>query len=303
MPVTPEFCPAHSDTHRSECQQIIHASVWPKAAIGLIPAVAGFILITIIGIRIRRALRRKRLMTMPFPLAWQNILEHNVPIYRHLPPSLRAKLNSDIHIFLTEKKFEGCGGLNINDEIKVTIAGQACMLLLNRKSRCYPKLTSILVYPGAYVRKKITPFGGQYLEEQAVHAGESWPGGAVVLAWDHVKRGLMDIHDGHNIVLHEFAHQLDQEDGRANGAPILEQRSRYVTWARILSREYERLQHGGLCHQQSVMDDYGATNPAEFFAVATETFFEKPKQLKKKTPDLYDELKEYYQVDPAEWLA
>lgn len=273
------------------------------ASIGLILAVAGFILIVIIGTRAHRVFRRKRLMNMPFPATWKKILEHNVPIYRHLPYSLRAELHGDIQIFLAEKRFEGCGGLDITDEIKVTIAGQACMLLLNRKSGYYQKLSSILVYPGAYVTKKLTSLGRQYIEEQAVHAGESWPSGAVVLAWDHVKQGAMDLRDGHNIVLHEFAHQLDQEDGRANGAPIFEQRSRYVTWARILSTEYKRLRLNVGLNQRSVMDDYGATNPAEFFAVATETFFEKPKQLKKKELDLYNELKEYYQVDPAEWLA
>jgi Mlc titration factor MtfA (ptsG expression regulator) len=203
---------------------------------------------------------------------------------------------------LAEKHFEGCGGLEMTDEIKVTIAAQAGILLLNRKARYYPSLDSILVYPSTFLSENIRYLGGHvYIEEQAAHLGESWRGGALVLAWDSVKHGGMDVSDGHNVVLHEFAHQLDQEDGASDGAPILERSSLYTAWARILHTEYERLQDKVRSGLDTVMDEYGATNPAEFFAVATETFFEKPHAMQRKHPELYEVLKSYYNVNPVEW--
>jgi len=256
-----------------------------------------------IGKRVLRNRRIKQLAIMPFPDEWEKILERNVSLYRYLPDALRDQFHNDIKIFITEKHFEGLGGLEMTDEIKVTIAAEASMLLLNRKNSDYPKLTSILVYPNTYVTNQSTPIGGGiYIEGQSVRLGESWQHGSVVLAWDNVKQGAVNAQDGHNVVLHEFAHQLDQEDGIADGAPILEKQSSYTTWARILSKEYEQLRSYAEHHKKSVMDKYGATNPAEFFAVATETFFEKPVQLKKKAPDLYAELKSFYNVDPIEWL-
>jgi Mlc titration factor MtfA (ptsG expression regulator) len=255
---------------------------------------------------VKRVLHNRKLQQladMPFPAEWENILERNVSLYRHLPDALREQLHNNIKIFIAEKHFEGLGGLEITDEIKVTIAAEASLLLLNRKTSDYPGLSSILVYPSAYVAKQNTPVGGGvYIEGQSVRLGESWQHGSVVLAWDNVKQGALNPQDGHNVVLHEFAHQLDQEGGAADGTPILEKRSSYATWARIMSKEYEQLRSNIEHHKKSVMDEYGATNPAEFFAVATETFFEKPIQLKKKSPDLYDELKDFYKVDPIEWL-
>jgi Mlc titration factor MtfA (ptsG expression regulator) len=270
------------------------------------------ILVIVVGVLVlsfftgKQALRNrkiKQLAVMPFPDEWESILKRNVSLYRYLPAALREQLHTDIKIFITEKHFEGLGGLEITDEIKVTIAAEASMLLLNRKNSDYPKLYSILVYPSAYVTKQSTSAGGGlYIEGQSVRLGESWQHGSVVLAWDNVRQGAVNSQDGHNVVLHEFAHQLDQEDGIADGAPILDKRSSYATWARIMSKEYEQLRSNIEHHKKSVMDKYGATNPAEFFAVATETFFEKPKQLKKKAPDLYAELKSFYNVDPIEWL-
>lgn len=175
------------------------------------------------------------------------------------------------------------------------------MLLLNRKATYFPKCDVILVYPSAYLAKRVVDMGTHRIEEKSARLGESWTRGVVVLAWDHVKQKTIDVETGHNVVLHEFAHQLDQEDGRSDGAPILERRSSYVAWARILTSEYKNLQNKALNHVKDVMDLYGATNAAEFFAVATETFFEKGKALKEKHPDLYGELKEYYKLDPAEW--
>lgn len=266
-----------------------------------IAAVACFLLFLALK-KMLRDRRRRQLSAAPFPPEWDTILEKKVAFYRRLPDNLREQLRRDIKIFLDEKRFEGLGGLEMTDEIRVTIAAGACLLLLNRENRNYPGLISILVYPGAYVAEETAHIGGGvYVEGPVVRLGESWKHGSVVLAWDNVKQGALNPGDGHNVVLHEFAHQLDQEDGLADGAPVLGEQSGYAVWAEIMNEEYERLREISEHNGESVMDEYGATDPAEFFAVATETFFEKPLQLKKKSPYLYAELKEFYKVDPAEW--
>ena len=245
--------------------------------------------------------RREKLLQNPFPPEWEAILERNVPLYARLDDADRGELQGHIRVFLAEKHFEGCGGLTLTDEIRVTIAAQACLLLLHRETDYYRRLVTILVYPHAYIAKAVEPIGGGVvLEGEVCRLGEAWRDGVVVLSWDDVRAGASDLHDGHNVVLHEFAHQLDQEDGAADGAPILDRRSQYVAWARVLGAEYERLRRDAERGRRSVLDDYGATNPAEFFAVATECFFEKPAQMKKKHPALYEELREYYRQDPAE---
>jgi Mlc titration factor MtfA (ptsG expression regulator) len=270
----------------------------------LFPVALFLIIVSVImGRRFLRMARRRQLTSRPFPSPWRSILEQNLPLYKRLPDSLKEQLHNYISIFIVEKSFEGCRGLEVTDEIKVTIAGQACILLLNRNIDIYPKLYSILVYPEAYKIKKSALFkSGEQDHSQDVRLGESWTTGSVVLAWDYVRHGAMDWKDGHNLVFHEFAHQLDQEDGRSDGAPILEQRSHYIPWARVLSSEYEKLRKKTHRGRKTVMDRYGSSNPAEFFAVATETFFEKPKQMKKKHPDLYEELTNYYKVDPVTWV-
>jgi Mlc titration factor MtfA (ptsG expression regulator) len=272
--------------------------------------ISAFILTALIGLflffalskRQFRKYRRERLRSKPFPPEWEGILNRNVVLYGYLPDSLKKELQGHIQIFLGEKIFEGCGGLEITDEIRITIAAQACILLLNRKPTYYPTLYTILVYPGAYVAKKTKVVGMQHFEEMTVRAGESWSRGEVVLAWDNVRQEAIDLAGGHNVVLHEFAHQLDQEDGRADGAPILGKQTSYKTWARVLSKEYQDLRRKTLSGRPDIMDAYGATNPAEFFAVATETFFERPKQMKLTHPELYEELESYYGLDPLKWF-
>ena len=250
--------------------------------------------------RTKRRTRRAQLLAQPFPSEWASILEERVPLYMNLPPELQEELKKDIQAFIADISFEGCGGLIMNDEIRVTIAGQACMLLLNRPISTYPKLRSVLVYPDTYVVGGKGFFSDKN-EKCSVRLGESWTRGVVVLSWNSVKRGAYNLHDGHNVTMHEFAHQLDQEDGAGDGAPILEQRSSYTLWAKVFSEEFEALQGKVARGKRSVLDEYGATNPAEFFAVATETFFEKPKQLKKNHAALFDALKSYYCVDPLQW--
>ncbi|MFC1569217.1 zinc-dependent peptidase [bacterium] len=264
--------------------------------------IAGLI---IIGILIALSIKQKRrfaAIQSPFPDTWDVILQKNFPIYQNLPQSLKDQLCRMIQIFVYDKMFEGCGGLVVTDEIKVTIAAQACLLLLNRKAPCYPKLRTILVYPSTYVAKEKESFTRD-AESSSARLGESWSLGTVVLAWDSVKGDAINFKDGHNVTMHEFAHQLDQEDGDGDGIPILDNYSAYTTWAMTFSEEFQKLREKTFQGQKDVLYDYGATNPAEFFAVATETFFEKPEQLKEKHPELYEELKGFYRVDPMEWVS
>ena len=248
--------------------------------------------------------RRLKLRSTPFPPAWCDILHRRFPLLACLPPEDQQELEGHIQVFLAEKQFEGCDGLVITDEIRVVIAAQACLLLLHRDTDYYPDLKSILVYPSTYY-SRVTE---EDEDQKAAFAGQSWLRGPVILAWDSVQGGVSDRSDGQNVVFHEFAHQLDEEDGQVDGAPVLdakgaplERLSRYRSWAKILSKEFEQLQQASEAGEKSVLDEFGATNPAEFFAVATECFFEKPRQLRQKHPELYDELKRFYQQDPAEW--
>lgn len=239
-------------------------------------------------------------MERPLPSAWLEIIERNVPYYRTLPRDDRRELQGLIQVFLAEKQFEGCGGLEMTDEIRVTIAAQACMLLLHRETDFYPGLYSILVYPDAYVAPSAgRDRMGAVSEELEVRLGESWNRGVIVLSWSDTLHGAADMHDGHNVVFHEFAHQLDVEDGRADGAPRLTKPTMYTTWARVLGREYRALIAGIEQRRRTLIDRYGATNPAEFFAVITEFFFERPVELRRRHPELYEELRKFYRQDPA----
>jgi Mlc titration factor MtfA (ptsG expression regulator) len=247
-----------------------------------------------------RARRRARLRARPFPPAWRAIVERNFPLFQRLPERDRAELLGHVQVFLAEKQFEGCGGLELTDEIRVTIAAHACLLLLHRDDDYYPRLLSILVYPAAYVapQREVGPDGVVH-EGVSGRLGESWQDGALVLSWDDVHGHAADLDVPHDVVLHEFAHQLDQEDGRADGAPILPARRMYAAWARVLSREFERLRDDAVRGRRSVLDTYGATNPAEFFAVATEAFFKNAERMRTRHPELYAELREFYRQDPA----
>jgi len=247
--------------------------------------------------------RREKIKAQPFPPEWGELIQRAVPVYGRLSPEDQHELQGHIQVFLAEKRFEGCGGLAITDEIRVTVAAYACVLLLHRETDYYPLLVTILVYPHPFMvsRYQAGP-AGQVVEADQALAGESWRHGNVVLAWDEVQHSAFAPDDGHNVVFHEFAHQLDEEDGAANGAPALPRRSMYGAWARILGSDYAELVRDAEEGRGSVLNQYGATNPAEFFAVATEAFFETPVRLRSRHPQLYAELMLYYQQDPAAQL-
>ena len=244
--------------------------------------------------------RRERLRGTPLAAEQRAIVRRNVPYVATLSEADQRELEGHMQVFLAEKRFEGCGGLAMTEEIELTIAAQACVLLLHRETDYYSGLGSILVYPSAYVvRRTRQKLGDLVVESDQVRLGESWVRGAVVLAWDAVQRGASNSHDGRNVVLHEFAHQLDAEDGAMNGAPDLGRRSSYSAWARALGAEYQELLERVAAHQPADIDAYGATSPAEFFAVVTEAFFEMGAQLKAKHPELYEVLRAFYRQDPA----
>ena len=248
--------------------------------------------------------RRKKLKGSQFPADWLEILERNVALYRRLPEADRRELLGHVQVFLAEKQFEGCGGLAINDEVRVTIAAQACVLLLHRDTDYFPRLTSIVVYPTSYLAKSVKQEGpGMIVEGEEARLGEAWLRGPLVLSWDDVLADAAGSRTGSNVVLHEFAHELDAEDGEANGAPPLERGQSYSDWARVLGAAYERLRRDAERGRESVLDDYGAESPAEFFAVATECFFEMPVDLQIEQPELYEKLEEFYRQDPMNWPA
>ena len=245
--------------------------------------------------------RDQSLLNKPFPEDWLAIVESRLPIYSALSQDEQSQLRQRIKFFIDRKEFYGCSGLTITDEIRVTIAAEACLLLLNKKRPIYPKLTAILVYPTAFrVEREQHQANGTIATGSQGMLGESWDNGRVILSWDDVEKAARDFTDGHNVVLHEFAHQLDAESGSTNGAPPL-RRNTYKAWARIFSDNFADLDARSITGLKTVMDEYGTTNPAEFFAVATETFFEKPHQLNKRRPELYEELRTYYQLDPRDW--
>src|SRR6056297_3055637 len=255
------------------------------------------------GYRLFRRRRRRAISARSLPDEWREILVRNVPLYARLPDALKQELHGHVQLFLHDKRFYGFDGLEVDDEMRLTVAGNACVLLLNRSNDHYSNFTSIYLYPSTFVAQHTTYDGVVQSVGKQARLGESWHRGPLVLAWDAVLHGTLDIKDGHNVVLHEFAHKLDGADGRVDGAPILGQSSNYISYARVMQREYKRLQRQAGHGARTVMDHYGASALEEFFAVLVETFFEKPRQLNKKHPELYAEMKNCFRVDPVEWQS
>jgi Mlc titration factor MtfA (ptsG expression regulator) len=249
----------------------------------------------------RREFKRIQLRSQPLATEYLHILQTEFPLYLRLPNELQCKLAGHIQVFLDEKDIVGRNGLEINDKIRVLIAAQACLLILNRPGNYYPGFRSILVYPNTYVASSTRTEGMLHITDTSTRAGESWHRGPVILAWDHVLQGARDSRDGHNVVMHEFAHKLDEENAAMDGLPLLPTAEQYQQWSQVLNAEFSVQQQNLADGVEDVIDSYGATSPAEFFAVVTETFFEKPHQLERQHPKLYQQFKLCYLLDPKQW--
>jgi len=269
---------------------------WPLAALVLGLGAAGVALLAQPWWTRRR---HRQLRTLPFPRAWARILQRRVPLAQRLPAPLRRRLLGLVQVFIADKPFIGCAGLKVDDEMRVTIAAQACLLLLGQAGEaCYPRLRQVLVYPEPFVvpRRQMLP-GGVVSEQPQALAGESWAQGQVILAWSEVLAGAADPADGCNVVLHEFAHQIDQDGGDADGRPWQQDEAARRRWAGVVGEGLARLREA----PSEALDAYGSTDPAEYFAVATEAFFERPQALREAAPPLYGELAQLYRLDPAAW--
>jgi len=270
-----------------------------------VPEFLSLLLVIVVGVIVLildKKRRYQQAINKPFPDEYKALLTKRLPIYEKLPEDLKHNLHQHIVCFLYRKKFVGCNGLAITDEMRVVIAAEACLLILNRPNTCYAALKWIYVYPSVFVAKQAQANEyGIVSTKRRPMLGESWQNGKVILAWDSVESGMADFSDGHNVVLHEFAHQLDQENGNANGAPLLYTKDSYRIWSKVFSEEFSALQQNLASGHHSLIDSYGATNPAEFFAVVTEVFFERAQSLQKSHPELFQLLKDYYHVDPRIW--
>ena len=252
-----------------------------------------------------RQRRRRRAQARPFSKEWLDAIKRNVAFFSRLSANDQSELLSHIKVFLAEKRFEGCGGLEITDEIRVTIAAQACLLLSHRRADYFPGLLTILVYPSTYMAEEKRQIAEHVWEEGTMtRLGETGRRmGSLVLSWDAVKAGAADPSDGKNVVLHEFAHQLDYENSAADGVPELATREQQLVWSEVMTTEFASLRAAHETGIATLLDTYGATDPVEFFAVSTEAFFERPRALRARHPKLYAELHKYFRQDPVEYSA
>jgi hypothetical protein len=247
--------------------------------------------------------RRKHLLEAPFPAEWTGYLETRVGAYQHLDADEQQRLRDLVQVFVAEKHWEGCGGLELTDEMRVTIAGCGCLMLLARDHDLFADVESILVYPSTVVipprdRGVFDATTGVVKDGPAI-LGQAFSGGPVILAWDSVLQGASDNGDGENVVIHELAHKIDFLDGSADGTPPLPDRASRVAWAKACESAFLTLKDRISHHKHGALRDYAATNEAEFFAVATEMFFEKPHRLAEKLPDVYAVLRDFYRLDLA----
>jgi MtfA peptidase len=243
--------------------------------------------------------RRARLLETPFPDEWRGYLTANVKAYRLLDEDEQQRLRDLVQVFVAEKHWEGCGGLELDDEMRVTIAGSACLMILGREHDLMREVESILVYPSGVMAPEHQAgfFDGsaRVIDGPTAVLGLAHHGGPVVLAWDSVLQGARNDRDGQNLVIHEMAHKIDFIDGEADGTPPLDSAAERSRWARVCSEAFLARKSG----EETFLRAYAGTNEAEFFAVVSEVFFEKPKQLRHDLPELYDLLVSFYRLDLA----
>jgi Mlc titration factor MtfA (ptsG expression regulator) len=232
-----------------------------------------------------RAHRRERLLEAPFPPSWRDLLDREVPFWRRWSPETRAAAEPLIHAFVHEQRWFGAADLDVTEEMRVVIAACAVRPVLRLGLGFYDHIAEIVVYP--HERLTVPGHGDHVL-------GVAHPHGVVVLSWPAVQRGLRRPDDGHDTALHEFAHALDLADGHMDGTPPLRRTRELDPWAKTLGDRLADVRRG-----VAPLDPYAGTNEAELFAVATEHFFERPRELKREMPDLYARLSTFYRQDPA----
>ena len=241
--------------------------------------------------------RRKKILAQPWPESWSLFLNRNVRLTWRLSEAEMTKLQKLTQVFVAEKSWEGCDGLKVSEEMKVTIAATACLMLLGADQFYFENVRTVLIYPAAFRRE--TSDG--MLTGESHRAGEAWQSGPIILSWPDALQGSSNEDDGRNLVIHEFAHALDGLDGHMGGNPIFSDPTDVLQWATVVDQEFAALVDARANHQRTLLDHYGATNTAEFFAVASETFFEQPSELRREHGELFELLKKYYQVDPRNW--
>lgn len=245
--------------------------------------------------------RRRRILETPFPEAWDGYIAKNVALAGRLGPAEQQRLRELVQVFVAEKYFEGCGGLELSDEIKVTIAAQACVLLLGKSdASLFDDVRSILVYP-SIVRSPPRRLGlfeqpSAPIEHGVALSGEAHMRGPVILAWDVALAGGREEVPG-NVVLHELAHKIDMANGAVDGTPPLANRAARRRWAAVCAPAFARLKRDAAAGWPTSIDPYGATNEAEFFAVATEAYFTRPDELRAAEPALYATLADFYRFE------
>lgn len=248
--------------------------------------------------------RRRQILATPFPAEWQAILDEQVGHYALLGGKEQQKLRDAVQIMLAEKTWEGCRGLDLTDDIRVTIAALAAVMILGFDDYYFDNVATILVYPNEYVVKEERAIaGGATMEEESDRLGEAHYRGPVILSWKEIHDNAIAPGYGSNLVFHEFAHQLDMLNGAFDGTPDLPDDAIAQRWSRIMDEEFRRLQMAERRRRETLLDPYGASDPAEFFAVAVECFFDSPRAMLEVYPPLYELFRDYFKQDPATWPA
>jgi Mlc titration factor MtfA (ptsG expression regulator) len=247
---------------------------------------------------------RDEVRKRPFPAEWEAIVQARLTCYHVLESAERQELQAIIQVLVAEKQWEGCGGLEISAEIQVTVAAHAALLLLGIRHDYYSNVESILIYPTTVIlpeqRSGVFELVTAPYDRPLPILGLACFHGPVILVWDAVLCCARHPERGHNVVYHEFAHTLDMLDGVADGTPPLDSRAQLNEWVEVCSREYSRLCSCAAKGKKTFLDAYAIKNEAEFFAVATEEFFDRSHALRHNAPDLYHLLREFYCQDPAE---
>lgn len=269
----------------------------------IVTLILAFVIAIALGYRAWARRRDHRaLLAMPLSEEERRIVAREVPITRNLPEGLRVALEGRMNAFLAQVDFVGCNGLEVTEEMELSIAAQACLLIVNSDA-WYDNLSTILIYPGAFKSLHRQHNGFVVTERETVRTGESWSRGPVVLSWEHTQQGARNDRDGHNVVFHEFAHQLDDLSGHTDGVPVLSRNQSFADWERVFLGAYDRHLRNVEAGRRTVIDPYGAEGHEEFFAVSVETFFERPGALRRSEPEVFDQLKQFFRLDPSDWSA